>query len=249
MLMTPVSPAPLTIASNHLLARMRDLERPACLPRLEPVVLETAQVLYEPGEPLSHVYFPTSGMVALVAVMADGRATETATIGREGAFGMSASGYVDKAFTRYVVQIAGSGYRVTASDFEQMIDDSVGLCSAVARWRDVLLRMTLQSVACNAVHNVRQRCARWILTTHDRTENDLLPLTQEFLAEMLGVKRNAISLVARELQSVGAIDYRRGRVTVVDRGRLQAISCECYPLIRDEIAKLVADLPSSECDD
>lgn len=216
---------------------------------MRPVILKAGQVLYEPGDPLTHVYFLTSGMISLVAVMKDGRATEVATIGREGAAGMSASGYVDQAFNRFTVQIPGAGYRATAADFEQMIDDSVTLCSSVCRWREVLLRMTLQSVACNSLHDSRQRSARWILTTHDRTEVDRLPLTQEFLAEMLGVKRNAISIVARDLQRLGLIEYKRGQVTVTNREGLTDVSCECYPLIRSEISKLFADGPSSECDD
>ena len=111
----------------------------------------------------------------------------------------SASGYVDPAFTRYLVQVPGTAVRVTAQGFEDMIDASVGLCSAVSRYREVLLRTTLQIVACNAIHTVRQRSARWILTTHDRSGSDLLPLTHSALAEMLGVKRNAINITIREL--------------------------------------------------
>lgn len=236
-------------SSNHLLDRIPAREREKIDARLEPVNLDAGHVLYEPGDPMTHVYFPTSGMIAMIAVMKDGRTTESATVGREGAAGMSASGYVDPAFTRHVVQLPTTGYRAAAADFENMIDESVTFCSAVVRWREVLLRATLQSVACNSLHDVRQRCSRWILTTHDRTELDQLPLTQEFLAEMLGVKRNAINIVARELQSIGLIEYKRGRVTVIDREGLREVSCECYDLIRAEITKLFNDGPSSECDD
>lgn len=236
-------------SSNHLLDRVPADEREKMDARLEPVTLDLGQVLYEPGEPMTHVYFLTSGMVSLVAVMKDGRTTEAATIGREGAVGVSASGYVDPAFTRHVVQIPAAGYRAKAADFEDMIDESVSFCSSVVRWREVMLRATLQSVACNSLHDARQRCARWILTTHDRTEIDRLPLTQEFLAEMLGVKRNAVSIVARDLQAMGIIEYKRGRVTVLDRERLKDVSCECYQLVRAEISKLFSDGPSAECDD
>ncbi len=236
-------------SSNHLLDRIPTGERAKIDARLEPVTLDAGQVLYEPGDPMTHVYFPTSGMISLVAVMKDGRTTEAATVGREGAAGLSASGYVDPAFTRHVVQIPAAGYRATAADFEDMVDESVTFCSAVVRWREVLLRATLQSVACNSLHDARQRCARWILTTHDRTEVDRLPLTQVFLAEMLGVKRNAINIVARELQAMGMIEYKRGRVTVINRDRLMEISCECYALVRAEISRLFSDGPSTECDD
>lgn len=126
-----------TLASNHLLDRVPPDERKRLMERLEPVRFEPGQVLYEPGQPLSHVYLPLSGMISLISVMVDGRSAETATVGREGAAAMSASGYVDEAFTRYVVQLPGGGYRSTAADFEQMIDDSVAFCSAVTRWREV----------------------------------------------------------------------------------------------------------------
>lgn len=235
--------------SNHLLGRVEPDDFDNMLGRMEPVDLPIGCVLYEPGAPLTHVYFPTSGMISLVVVMADGRAIEGATIGREGAAGISASGYVDPAFSRYVVQLPGTGFRVAAADFEDMIDESVALCSSVARWRDVLMRMILQSVACNALHNVRQRCARWILTTHDRSESSHLALTQEFLAEMLGVKRNAVSIVARDLQAMGAIEYTRGRVTVLDTNILAQQSCECHATLRREINKLFDTRISAECDD
>lgn len=236
-------------SSNHLLDRVLPDERKHLMNSLEPVPFETGQVLYEPGDKLTHVYLPLSGMISLVSVMADGRSAESATVGREGAAAMSASGYVDDAFTRYVVQLPGSGYRATAADFEQMIDDSVAFCSAVTRWREVYARMLIQSVACNALHNVRQRLARWILATHDRTETDRLPLTQEFLAGMLGVKRNAINIVARDLQGMGVIEYKRGHVAVINPDALREVSCECYGLIRGEISKLFTQGPSSECDD
>lgn len=245
----PVPDGQTLASSNHLLDRVPPAERKRLLERLEPVRFEPEQVLYEPGQPLTHVYLPLSGMISLVSVMTDGRSAESATVGREGAAAMSASGYVDDAFTRFVVQLPGSGYRATAADFEQMIDDSVAFCSAVTRWREVFARMLIRSVACNALHSVRQRLARWLLATQDRTEIDWLPLTQEFLAGMLGVKRNAINVVARDLQGMGVIEYKRGRVTVINPGGLQQISCECYGLIRGEISKLFTQGPSSECDD
>lgn len=234
---------------NHLLARIEPKHRAKLAKSLERVELKPADILYDIGAPLTHVYFPISGMIAFLAVMNDGRAAETATIGCEGATGLSASGYEDTSFSYHVVQLPGTAYRVRRLDFEDMVDASVGFCSAVGRWREVLLRMTLQSVACNALHNVRQRCARWILATHDRSEGQRLPLTQEFLAEMLGVKRNAINIVARDLQQQGLIEYVRGRVTILDAPRLQRVACECYGLVAGEIAKLSTGAPSAECDD
>lgn len=117
------------------------------------------------------------------------------------------------------------------------------------RYRDVLTRTTLRSVACNALHDVRRRCARWILLTHDRTDGDRLPMTQEFLAAMLGVKLNAISKVARDLQADGVIEYRRSEIAVVDRDRLLDIACDCYGIIHSEVDKLLSNVLSTECDD
>lgn len=243
------APDPEWWSGNHLFARIKPADRSAIFERLERVPLSAGATLYMPGEPLTHVYFPSSGMISLIAETAEGRSTEASTIGREGAVGMSASGYVDAAFARCAVRIPGTAYRARAADFEDMIDMSPELCSAVARWREVMLRMTLQLVACNALHNVRQRCARWILTTRDRIEADPLPLTQELLADMLGVKRNAVSVVAREFGGSGAIGYRRGRISVLDRDALEGAACECYGLIRREVEKLVSDPLSPECVD
>ena len=236
-------------SANHLFARVAAHDRAKLFERLEPVTLTAGTTLYMPGEPLTHVYFPSSGMISLIAETGDGLSAEAATIGREGAVGMSASGYVDAAFARCAVRIPGSAYRTTAADFEDMIDMSPELCSAVARWLEVMLRMTLQLVACNALHNVRQRCARWVLTTRDRFEADTVPLTQELLADMLGVKRNAISVVARDFQQAGVLEYKRGRITVRDPVALKHAACECYDLIRSEIGKLVNDPLSPECVD
>ena len=216
---------------------------------LTPVALELGQILYEPGQRLEHIYLPTAGIISLVVVMPDGQCAETAAIGCEGAAGLNASGFVDTAFTRFQVQLPGTAQRVSAAAFEDMVDASVGFCSAVSRYRDVLTRTTLQSVACNALHDVRRRCARWILQTHDRADGDRMPMTQEFLAAMLGVKRNAVSKVARELQAEGVIEYRRGKIAVVDRLRLQNIACDCYAIIHAEVGKLLANDHSSECDD
>lgn len=245
LIKTPLALVP----GNHLLARVLPAHRKKMDKWLSPLPLELGQAIYEPGDPMTHVILPESGMISLVAVMRDGRAAETAAIGCEGAAGMSASGYVDPAFTRFTVQIPGMALKVEAARFEDMVDMSKEFCSAVTRWRDVMTRTALQTVACNALHPARERCARWILTIDDRGAGKPLPLTQEFLAGMLGVKRNAVSTVARDLQKLGLIEYSRGRVTVLDSHRLEAVSCECYAAVRAEVAKLFADPPSAECDD
>jgi CRP-like cAMP-binding protein len=236
-------------SANALLERLAAHEWAELMPFCERVELRSGEVLYEPGDLLTHVYFPLSCMISLVAVMHDGRAVETMTIGREGVAATSASGYVDPAFTRFLVQVPGFAVRVAARDFEGMLDASVGLCSAVSRYREVLFRTTLQLVACNAIHTVRQRCARWILTTHDRSGSDQLPLTQSTLAEMLGVKRNAVNITIRELVRLGLIENRRGLIRVLNRADLNFVACECYGLVYGEQARLLTDGLSPECFD
>ena len=236
-------------SGNDILDRIPSHEQALLLPYCEIVELRDGEILYQPDDPLTHVYFPLSVMVFLIAVMKDGRAVETMTIGREGVVATSASGYVDRAFSRFMVWVPGTAVRATAQRFEDMIDASVGLCSAVSRYRKVLLRTTLQIVACNAVHSVRQRCARWILTIHDRSGSDLLPLTQVSLAEMLGVKRNAVSIVTRDLRRLEIIENKRNLLEVVDRGALGGVACDCYGLVHQELGRLLTDGPNPECDD
>ncbi len=246
----PAVPGRAWPGANYLLSRVGSADRPTLSAMMTEVPLDLGQVLYEPGQRLDHVYLPTAGIISLIVVMPDGECAETAVIGREGAAGLNASGFVDAAFTRFQVQVSGTAQRVSAAAFEDMVDASVEFCSAVSRYRDVLMRTTLQSVACNALHDVRRRCARWILQMHDRTDDGTrLPITQEFLAAMLGVKRNAVSKVARDLQRDGVIEYRRGKIAVTDRARLQEIACDCYGIIHGEIDKLLDRQVSSECDD
>ena len=215
----------------------------------EMVSLAPGQVLYEPGELMTSVYLPEAGLISMVAVTEDGREVQTGAIGREGAVGISASGYVDTAFTRMLVQLPGRALRVDAARFEAMVDESTAFCSAVSRYRDVLTRTCIQSVACNALHSTQRRCARWILTAYDHADGQKLPITQSFLAAMLGVKRNAVSRVARDFQQLGLIRTRWGTVEVLNADFLGDMACECYSVIRREIAKLIDDAPSSECGD
>lgn len=243
---TTAATAPVSaLSGNHLLDRLDVDDRARIEPYLKPVAFERGQVLYKAGDRLGLVYFPTSGMISLVAVMQDGHVAETATIGREGCVGLSASGAVDMAFVRHSVQIPGTGYSIDVERLEEMLETSAMLRSVVARFREVFMRMALQAVACNALHVVERRLARWVLTTHDRSEADLLLLTQEFLAGMLGVQRGAVNTAARGLQEHGLIDYARGKITILNRAGLEAAACECYALIRTEITKLFPDPPSA----
>jgi len=227
-------------SGNHVLDRLGVEDRARIDTYLKPVTFERGQILYKVGERLGLVYFPISGMISLVAVMQDGHTAETASVGREGCVGLGATGAVDMAFVRYDVQIPGTGYSIEVERLEEVLETSAMLRSVVARFREVFMRMALQAVACNALHLVERRVARCVLTTHDRSEADLLLLTQEFLASMLGVQRGAVNTAARGLQARGLIGYARGKITILDRVGLEAAACECYALIRSEITKLFA---------
>ena len=212
------------------------------------VDLDVGARLYDVGEELTHIYLPHTGLVSMVVVTEDGREVEAATIGREGAVGLSASGSIDAAFNQFVVRMSGQALRVTAAQFEAMISRSSTFGSGVARYREILARTCIQSVACNALHSTQRRCARWILTAYDHADGAKLPVTQSFLATMLGVKRNAVSRVAREFQELGLIRTRWGKVEVLNPEFLGDMACECYWITKMEVDKLT-NVQRSRSDD
>jgi CRP-like cAMP-binding protein len=230
------------LAENRLLAMMSDRERRGLAGELELVSLGLKDSIYEEGAPIEHVYFPLSGVLSLVAQMGDGRGIEVATIGREGMAGLPV--FLQATYTSSHMafsQIPGDSLRIPAARFGQIIGESHtgGLHVALNRYTQALMSMIARAVACNALHTVQQRGPRWLLTTHDRVAADEFLLTQEFLGQMLGVTRASVNEVARELQDAKAIDYSRGRITILDRGELESRSCECYRVIRDEFDRLL----------
>jgi CRP-like cAMP-binding protein len=232
-----------SFAGNHLLASLGHAERALFAPMLQPVALARGMVLFEPGEDVEQTYFPGPGVVAsLIVIMGDGRAVEAATIGREGAIGGIISAGNKPAFARALVQIGGPAMRIDTSALEAIKERSKMIRDLFSRFADTLLAQTMQSVACNALHALDARLCRWLLTTHDRVDGDEIALTQEHLAEMLGVQRTTVSGVARLLQERGLISYSRGRLVVLDRARLEQHACECYRGVR---AHLRAVLPES----
>jgi CRP-like cAMP-binding protein len=224
--------SPLDHRANRFLAAL-DAEAFAFLePQLEAVILPRGTVLYEPGDPISDTYFPHDAIVSLVDVMEDGRLAEVAMFGREGLFGLLSAFISREAFGRYVVQIPGSVSRVPLDHMHAAIQASPNLQRLVLAYNEALLAQAYHTVACNAVHPVEVRCCRWILSTHDRLDEDALPLTHEFLAEMLGVQRSTVSTVLRGLQTSGLIEQYRGGIKVIDRAGLERGACECYRKIR-----------------
>ncbi|WP_246216079.1 Crp/Fnr family transcriptional regulator [Microvirga makkahensis] len=210
-----------------------DLEDFALLePSLEAVILPRGTVLYEPGDPIRYTYFPHDAIVSLVDVMEDGRLAEVAMFGREGLFGLLSAFVSREAFGRYVVQIPGSVSRIPLDHMHEAIRTRPALQRQVLAYNEALLAQAYHTVACNAVHPVEARCCRWLLNTHDRLKQDALPLTHEFLAEMLGVQRSTVSATLRGLQGRGLIEQYRGGIVVLDRTKLEQAACECYRKIR-----------------
>jgi CRP-like cAMP-binding protein len=224
---------------NRLLAALEPKDFAALEPYLEIVHLTRGQVLYGAGEPLHFTYFPHDAVISLVNDMEDGGTVEIAVFGREGVCGLLAELATREAFGRYVVQISGSASRMAFERLNEVRNALPNLRRLIMNYSQVLLMHTFQAVSCNAVHPVEARCCRWILSLHDRADGDTLPLTHEFLAEMLGVQRLTVSEVTRSLQDKGLIQQGRGMITVVDRPALQQAACECYAVIRQKYQKLL----------
>jgi CRP-like cAMP-binding protein len=235
--------AELGLASQHpnrLLAAMAPEDLARLQPHLEVLEdLPRGTVLYKNGEPIRYAYFPHDCMISLVAVMEDGGMVEMTVFGREAVLGLVSAFVSGEALGRYVVQLPGSASRIPVEHLQAVIRTSTGLQELFWRYTGALLAQTFQTVACNAVHAVEARCARWILSTHDRVDQDTLPLTHEFLAEMLGVQRSTVSLVTRSLQTAGLIVQSRGVITVTDRAGLEETACESYRTIRRSFERLL----------
>jgi CRP-like cAMP-binding protein len=229
---------------NRLLAALSPRDFVVLEPHLKSIRLTRGQVLFEPGDDVATTFFPCAGaMVSLLVVTRDGREVEAATIGREGAVGGIVSDGHKPAFGRAVVQIAGAALSIQTSDLEAAKAGSPRFADLFSRYADVLLAQMMQSVACNALHRVDERCARWLLASQDRTGDDIVHLTQEFLAEMLGVQRTTVTAVTSGLQARGLIRTRRGRIEILDRPGLERAACECYAAVEAHFAALLPEVP------
>lgn len=200
------------------------------------------EVLVESGEPIRFVYFPEQCVISLVAPLDDGHAPELATIGREGITGAVTAVGSQEAYSRWLVQVPGTALRCPTTKFEALFDADRGFRQIVVCYLDALLSQTLQSVACNALHPVEARCARWILMMADRSDGDLVPLTQEFLGQMLAVHRSTVAITLGSMQRAGYIEIRRAMIRIVDYPGLRNATCECYELVRKRFERL---LPST----
>lgn len=206
------------------------------------VPLRLRQDLVEAGEPMRYAWFPQRGMLSIVNDMSDGKTSiEVGVIGREGVVGLALFHGSDSQPLRILVQVAGEAKRVPAEAFKEIIRKAPTLRDVLHSYSLAQLNQAGHQVACNRLHSLEQRCAKWLLTTHDHMDAQELPLTQEFLAIMLGVRRPGVTVAAQALQDAGLIKYRRGRITITDRTGLEQVSCECYGRIRADYEELLGD--------
>jgi CRP-like cAMP-binding protein len=214
---------------NRLLAALPAADYNRILPSFTVVPLKLKTILHKPGEPIQDVYFPGGGFCSMLTVLEDGGMVEIATIGREGMVGVSA--VLDGPPVTSAAMVQGATdicYRMKVDAFRREIDRRGALYELMAHYTQALFGFVAQSTACNAIHSVEQRLARWLLMARDRMASDEFPLTQEFAAMMLGASRSTVTVVAGTLQKAGLITYHRGQVTIVDGEKLEAASCECY---------------------
>ena len=229
---------------NRLLASLPASDLQLLGPHLVHLTMEKGALLCEPGDPIEHVYFPHDAVVSLMTVMRSGESVESSTVGREGAFGLGACVAPRRALSRAIIQVSGRASRVEADRLHEVWTQSPKLRTLVDRHAEALYGHAIQSVACNALHSVEARFCRWILSCRDRIDSNSVALTQEFLADMLGVQRTTVTAVARAMQASGLIQYRRGVVDITDRAGLEAISCECYGAVRATYDRLLPRLSS-----
>jgi CRP-like cAMP-binding protein len=206
------------------------------MPEFEHIRCQRGQILMDADSSLDHVFFPDSGVVSVVAVYADGSIIEMATIGREGCTGMQAFFGAKTSSVRLLVQIPGSAARMSRAAFTRAIESTPSFRNLMSNYIHAFLEQVLVSVACNGAHSLKERLARWLLMMRDRGDEDALPITQDLLAEMLGVQRPTITNAAGELERAGLIERGRQQVTILDRPGLMAASCECYQLVRERVA-------------
>lgn len=239
-----MQPAHLPTATQHrnwLLRGLPPEEYERLAAHLEPVTLELGQVICEVNRPIEYAYFPENGVISHLSVMLDHSAVETATIGPEGMSGIALFHGVDTTPEHAFVQVPGEGQRIPAEAFRSLLEQTPAFGRQLHRLSVALMTLLGQNSGCNRKHSVLRRCARWLLMTHDRVGRDNFELTHHILSQMLGVRRASVTEAALVLSEAGAIEYRRGFLTVVDRTALERASCECYWIIRHTFDRLVGE--------
>jgi CRP-like cAMP-binding protein len=224
---------------NRLLAALPQEEYERLRPSLEPVSFELGEVIYESGERLDYVYFPTTAIISLLYLMEDGSSAEMGLAGNEGVVGIALFMGGGTMPNRAVVQSAGGAVRLKAKVLQSEFALGSKFQHLLLRYTQALITQISQTAVCNRLHSVEQQLSRWLLLSHDRVEADELVMTQELIADMLGVRREGVTVAAGRLQDDGAISYVRGRIQILDRQKLEAIACECYKVVKDEFDRLL----------
>ncbi len=224
---------------NRLLAALPAEDYQRLVPHLEPVELSREQVLYEPFEPIRHVYFPHQAIVSLISTMSDGSTVEVGMVGNDGMVGIPVILGGNTTTTTAFVQVPKGGTRMEATRLKAEFNRGGVLQSLLLRYTQALHTQVSQTAACNRLHRVESRLARWLLMVSDHMQSDQFPLTQEFIAQMLGVRRSGVTEAASTLSQAGMIRYTRGKITILNREAMEVTSCECYEVIKDEYARLL----------
>jgi CRP-like cAMP-binding protein len=206
---------------------------------LEPVALISGQTVHSSGALAEHVFFPTSGMISMIATGGNGLSVEIGMVGSEGMFNVASMLGDDRPSHGAIVQLPGSALRTTVAVLRREAQENATLHGLLLRYGQAILTTAAQTAACNRLHRLEQRFARWLLSAHDRAEVDTFPMTQEFLAIMLGVQRPGVTIAAQAFEADGLIAYNHGTMTIVDRAGLEAVSCDCYPFIQNEFKRLL----------
>ena len=236
---------PSEVMKNHLLAALPEPEAHRWLPILETVDLPLGQVLYESGVTLNHVFFPTTAIVSLLYVMENGASAEIAVVGNEGIVGVSLFMGGESTPSRAVVQSAGKGFRLKAQVMKDEFYRAGPVLHLMLRYTQALITQMAQTAVCNRHHSLDQQLCRWLLLSLDRLEGNQLVMTQELIANMLGVRREGVNESALKLQHAGLIHYARGHITVLDRVALENRSCECYAAVKKEYDRLLPPMQAS----
>ena len=224
---------------NHLLAALSPAEQERLYPTLKLLPMPLGKVLYESGDVLRHVYFPTSSIVSLLYVMEDGASAEISVVGNEGLIGIALFMGGETTPSRAIVQSAGHAYRLPSERLKDEFHRSGGMQLLLLRYTQALITQMAQTAVCNRHHSVDQQLCRWLLLSLDRLSSSELTMTQELIANMLGVRREGVTDAAGKLQKHGVIRYARGRITVLDRAKLEVLCCECYAVVKKETDRLL----------
>jgi CRP-like cAMP-binding protein len=234
---------------NHILDALPQPERDRLFPHLKLVALPLGKALYESGDVLRHIYFPSDAIISLLYVLKDGASAEIAVVGNDGAVGVALFMGGETTTNRAVVQSAGSAYQMTGARLKEEFERHGELLHILLRYTQALITQMAQTAVCNRHHSVDQQLCRWLLLSLDRLSSDTLTMTQELIANMLGVRREGVTEAAGKLQKLGVIKYSRGQITVLDRLRLEQLSCECYGVVKTETDRLLPLRPRPSIDE